>query len=137
MRAFYLSIFLMIFFATFSLFTGFSEFAGFDPDYGSVGDGNISLSEENINEELNTMKDESYAKMEQLRSDNNILTVLSTVLYGLKMIFSIIINTVRYALFFADVLILWGAPLMVASFVQTMIYISYVITLFQMFGVKK
>jgi len=137
MRALYLSLFLMTFFLTFSLFTGFTEFGGFSIDTTGISDGNISLTQEGVTTEMTNLKDDSFNKLNEIKTDNSILNILAVAWYGIQLIFRVILNTIRYLLFFADILIMWGTPLIIASFIQLMIYVSYLITLLEISGVKK
>jgi len=142
MRALYLSLFLMTFFLTFSLFTGFAEFGGFAIDSSGLTDANydnttIALSQDGVTDELTNLKDESFNKLNTIKTDNTILSILAVAWYGIQLIFMVILNTIRYLLFFADVLLMWGTPLVIASFIQLMIYVSYLITLLEISGVKK
>ena len=76
-------------------------------------------------------------QLDKLQNDENIKDYFITFFYGAQAILFVIKSTLRYMLFVADILIMYGVPNLIAYFVQSLIYLSYVISLFEIFKIGK
>lgn len=136
MKAFNLSLFILIFFLVLNLISGFQEFSNFAGDnferIDSDGD-TLTLNSSQAESELETSWTTAESKLQDLKDDPSILDYFAVFLYGIGRVLMIILNTLRYLVFFADILMRWGMPVVVAGFVQLLIYLSYVFTYIDLF----
>ncbi len=139
MRAFNLSVFIMVFFLILSIFQSFSEFRGLSPSSYITQDGKaINLySAESVSQDLQNTSSTAEASLESIRDDDSFLNIFSAILKGIRLVLHVVISTFKYLVFFAPVLIMWGVPVQIAMFIQGLIYLSYVISIFDLFRIKR
>lgn len=132
MRALYLSLFLMIFFLSLSVFQHVTILgAALEGANQPVIEGQNQTMDTAARQEINELKEDSTDKMAEMKNDPGLTEYFSVIFYGVKVIFSIIGNTIRYIVWIAPLLMKWGVPTTIAAMLQTVIYILYLLSLMQ------
>ena len=90
MKAFNLSLLIMLFFLLNNLFVSFTEFSDMSGRYSDITKEDGTEVNTSFNDDISDSYQTSSEQLEKLKNDDGILSIFSTVLYTLKLTFVII-----------------------------------------------
>lgn len=134
-RSINLTLFLIVFFLMMGFFNTLAPFGG--GDYFKTSSEVLSGDNSSVNTNVSsyvegTLREAAQGQMDEYR-EGDIGSIFSFMVLGAKVLISVFASTLRYIVFFADVLIAWGTPFLVAFLVQMMVYITYALTIYEAF----
>lgn len=133
-RAINLSLFLIVFFVMMGFFDTLQPFGG---GMFKTSSEVINSDDPNVNENVSSYLEETLLEAAEGQmneyTEGDIGAIFSFGILGAKVLITVFVTALRYIFFMADVLIAWGAPLIVALLIQMLVYITYALSIYETF----